>query len=236
MRYMTLLELLDEVRVEARLSLNAAHGVQNTEPLKHRLRRIQEELYLAYDWPHLVTSQTKVVPAGGRYAEYPDKFSFEGIQSVHVRDDSSGRWLPVDLGITIADLNLHDSDADDRSFPPSKWQNYLSLAGEAVNTNMFEIWPIPDREATFRFAGRRALFPLVEDTDRTTLDGPLIALHAAVEILASQKAEDASLKLEKARERMRLIKMRQRAEKSGSINLAGQPARARLRPGLDYIP
>lgn len=234
MRYMSLTEMLDELRVEARISQNVAHGVQTLDPFKQRLRRIQEELYLAYDWPHLNAVQSKTISAGQRTAAYPDKFIYEGVDTVYAKG-TDARWQALAYGVGARELNIKDSDADERDFPIRHWQNYLSPSAETISANMFEVWPIPSEDAVLRFEGRQKLFPLTADADKSSIDGPLVVLHAAAEILAAQKAEDASLKLQKAIERMRLLKLRQRGNKSRKINLAGRSSRI-LRPGLDYIP
>lgn len=235
MRTMLLSEMLDELRAEARISQNAAHAVQMTDPHKKLLRRVQEELYLAYDWPGLKVTQSVAVPAGTRYSAYPDKITFEGIEQVYARDGSTVIRL-LTYGIGIDEFNAFDSDQDERSFPVRRWQNYLSLDAEQLAQNMFEIWPVPDRDVTIVFRGKRALFPLVEANHTSTLDGPLIVLNAAAEILAAQKAEDASLKLQRAKDRLGLLKLRQVSGDNRPFNLAGTPSRPTPRPGIDYIP
>lgn len=235
MRYMQLSEMLSDLRLEARLSPNVAHGVQLAQAHMQLLRRIQEDLWLTYDWPHLKTTQTQPVTAGQRYATYPDRFTFEGIVGVSAKD-LADEWSPLVYGIGPDELNFKDSDADEQDYPVRKWQNYLASAGETINSNMFEVWPIPNADTTLRFHGKRALFPLTEAAHVSTIDGPLIVLHAAVEILAAQKSEDAQVKLQKAQDRLRFLKMRQTNGSNRPINLAGKPNRSRPRPGIDYIP
>lgn len=236
MRYLTLSELLDEFRGEAGISLNVAHGVTMVTPHKALLRRIQEELYLAYHWPHLATNATVDVAPGERYHEYPDAFVFEGITGAAQKSEGSNSWRTLGYGIGPDQLNRVDSDAGETRTPIERWQNYLSPAAENLNTNMFEVWPVPDAPATVRFTGRRKLFPLIADGDRTTIDGPLIALHAAAEVLARGKAEDAALKLQKAVERRHLLGLRQSAPDTRRANMAGRSSNATgLRRGIDYI-
>lgn len=232
MRYMTLTEMLDELRAEARISQNVAHGVHLADAHSKRLRRVQEELYLAYDWPHLNTRADKAVGTNVRFAEYPALFTFEGITHAEVREDE--RWCRLTYGIEAEHYNTHDEG--EQAYPIRRWQNYLSPDAETINSNMFEVWPTPDRDVTFRFHGRRKLFPLTEGAHKSSIDGPLIVLHAAAEILAAQKGEDASLKLQKAQDRQRLLKLRQKSHGSRPMNLAGRSNQSRLRPGLDYIP
>lgn len=236
MRLSTLSEMLTMLRSEARLSVNPAHGAHLTDGHIALLRRVQEELYDAYEWPLLQVAATVTVAAGARYGTYPDTMAFEGVTGAFSRD-ASGDWRPLGYGIGAGELNTYDSDAGETSDVILRWQHYLSPAAETPNQNMFEVWPIPDSDQSVRFAGKRALLPLVNpDTDTSTLDAPLIVLHAAAEILAGQKAEDAGLKLQKAQARLDLIRRRQATPGRGSVNMAATSRRAPLRPGIDYIP
>lgn len=238
MRYMSLTELLDLLRVEARLSANVAHGVQMNDKHKALLARVQEDLYINHDWPALKTAQVVAIASSQRYAAYPENMVFEGIERAYAKDAAS-KWGPkLTYGIGIDQLNLHDSDASERGYPVQRWQNYLSPSAETMSSGMFEIWPVPDRAISLRFEGLRKLYPLTDPDHETTIDGPLVALYAAVEILAADKAEDASLKLQKAQERKRLLRIRQANADDRPINMArpGAGSMSRLRPGIDYIP
>lgn len=234
MRFQTLAQMLADLRAEAGISQNVAHGVTAVEPHKALLRRVQEELYLAYDWPHLQTSTILELDAGTRYKAYPDTFLFDGIESAWTKD-TSGRWVPLGYGINPGDFNTYDSEDDERAFPIRKWQNYMQAEGDTAN-NMFEVWPIPDTDTVVKFAGKRSIFPLDEDDKTSTLDGPVIVLHAAAELLARHKADDAGLKLQRGQERLRLLKIRQRGKNARPANLAGGTTGRVLRPGLDYMP
>lgn len=235
MRLMTLDEMLDELRAEARLSQNVGHGLHTVDAHRKLLRRIQEELYDNHEWPVLKTTRTVALDAGQRYAAYPADMALPGIEYAYTRQGNS-LFVLLHYGIGVDELNTFDSDADGRDFPIRRWQNFISPSGETVNQNMFEVWPVPSRPAVVRFSGKRKLFPLIEGGDTSTLDGPLIVMHAAVEILSAQKAEDAALKLQKAQERMNSLKRRQTMADNRPLNLAGGARRFRPRPGIDYIP
>lgn len=234
MRFQTLAEMLTDLRGEAGISQNVAHGVTAIEPHKALLRRIQEELWLAFDWPHLNTSAPVTLLAGARYAAYPDTFIFDGIEDVSARG-SDGRWFGLTYGIGPAELNYMDSDADARSFPITRWQNYMQPTGDTSN-NMFEVWPIPDKDTAVRFTGKRSIFPLDTDDQTSTIDGPLIVLRAAAELLARQKSDDASVKMDAFMQRLKFLKLRQQNKTSVPGNLAGGPTRRPLRAGIDYMP
>jgi len=222
-RQMLMSELLAEFRFEARLSSDVAHGSQNDGRYRALLRRKQEELFLAFDWPQLAVVQSVAVPAGQRYTAYPSLIRHENVNEVFFKN-ASGDYDPLTYGIGITELNEVDSDADERREYVRRWQHYLSEDDSTVSGNMFELWPVPVNDTTIRFAAKRALRPLAADADRTTLDGPMIALAAAAEILAGQKAEDAPLKLQMAAQRYDLLRKRQASPNNAPINTS-MPAR-----------
>lgn len=231
---MTLTEMVAELRAETGISQNVAHGVASLEPQKALLRRVQEDLYLAHDWPHLKTEALKDVDAGTRYLELPTTFDFEGVEQVFVRD-TSGDWTPVGYGISPFDYNDYDPEADERSDPILRWQSYFQNVDD-VSTRMFEVWPLPLTDTKLLFRGRRAILPLTADDKTSTLDGPMIVLFAAAEILGRQKAEDAPIKLQRAMDRLKWLKTRQRQPDTRQANMSGGNAAPRLRPGIDYMP
>lgn len=235
MKIMQLEDMLTDLRVEARISPNVAHGAHLQAGHVALLRRTQEELYNAHDWPLLNVSLDVPVTAGDRYKTYPDGIAFEGISQAYVKG-SDGDWDLLTYGVDVAQLNHKDSAADERDDPIRRWNHYLSTLGETVHQNMFEVWPIPETDTTIRFTGKRALFPLTDAaTHSSTLDGPLIVLHAAAEILAGQKAEDAQVKMAKAQQRLEFLKRRQTGPDNRRMNMAATGQRRALRRGIDYI-
>lgn len=234
MRTMLLPEMVSMLRAEARISQNVAHGVHLDAPHKSLLRRIHEELYDAAEWPHLRMNWTKELTTGTRYGQYPEGLSLGGINHVYLKDGATLR--PLRYGIGIEEYNSIDSEEGAQSYPVRNWVSYLSPAAEEVSVDMFEVWPIPDQTVNLVFAGKRDLFPLLVDEDKSTLDGPLIVLHAAAEILAGQRSEDAQLKLQKAQARLDMLKKRQVSGDHRPLNFSSPQRGPRLRPGIDYIP
>jgi hypothetical protein len=224
MRIMSLSEMLTELRFEARISGDTSHGSHLVPQHVALLRRIQEELYDAWDWPALQQASTTVVAGGQRYAALPCPHN--GIVRVHVK--RAGQYVPLTYGIGVEQLNAFDSDEDARDDYVRNWQAYQSPQAEQPAFNMFEVWPIPRAETRLRFLAKRALAPLNDpNVDHSTLDGPLIVLHAAAEILAAQKAEDTPLKLQKATERFGNIKETQASGDTRSVSMLPRAGRAR---------
>lgn len=234
MRFMTLTEMLTELRGEIGVSQNIAHGVLSQAPQSALLRRVQEDLYLGYDWPHITTSATVTILAGGRYSAYPVAFDFPGINEVWAKSPT-GKWIELTYGIGSDQLNFVDSDSGAQAGLVSRWQNYMQPDTD-TNNNMFEVWPVPNLDTTFRFIGKRKLYDLTTGDKKSTLDGPMIVLAAAAEILAKQKSEDAGLKLQKGLDRARLLKLRQAKTNNEPINMSGgAPSGRSLRRGIDYM-
>jgi hypothetical protein len=234
-RIMQLSEMLTMLRAEARISPNVAHGTHLTPGYIAMLGRVQEEIYDAYHWPLLQSVGTVDLAPGERYSAYPEILDYAGIEGAYARSQGTN-WRPLEFGIGIDQYNRVDSDAGDRAERVERWRPYLSPQAEQVHQNMFEVWPVPSTETSIRFRGKRKLLPLNnEATDSSTVDGPLIVLHAAAEILAGQKAEDAGLKLEKAKSRFQNLKARQGAQDNRTLNLASTGGGTRLRRGIDYI-
>jgi len=154
---------------------------------------------------------------------------FDSVNKVWVRHSSV--WSPVVFGIGPDDYSLYNSEENFQSFPPLKWDY-------AADTNLLEVWPVPDQTGTLRIEGRRALAPLVNDADVCTLDSDLIILFAAAEALAERKSPRAQVAQAKAQNLLRNILRRQRSNKTEPFILGGggdsrSPA---LRVGIDYIP
>lgn len=210
MRIMSLNEMLTELRHEARLSNDVSHGSHLQDRHIALLRRVQEEVYDDFDWPMLNITATVNLGVGQRTATYPTQLALDTITRVWAKTDGDDDWRGLHYGIGVEHLNHKDSEADERDTDVLRWQHYLADGAETVNTTMFEVWPIPSTPCTLRFEGQRKLGPLVNpDTDSSTIDGPSVVLHAAAEILAGAKAEDAQFKLQKAQARIQRIRQAQ---------------------------
>jgi len=205
-RNQTLLKVLNDVRAEARLSLDPAHNVQTRDSHIIMIQREQRRLWEDFAWPHLRVHRFIPVQAGQRFYDTdaakmedgsdpaPQK-PIDRIEKIEIKSD--GQWLPMEPDIRAEHYAAHDSALDERAWPPRRWRIY---EGEDL-----EIWPIPDTNADatdqygyLRITGIRALRPLVDDSDRADLDDQLLALYVGGALLAAAGAKDAGLKLEAA--------------------------------------
>ena len=194
-RKQTLLKLLDDLRAEARLSLDPAHNRQARPVQVKLLQRVQERLWEDFTWPHMRVERQMPIASGQRYYEPPTDMRIDRIEKIEFYTD--GGWRLIEPGIDAGCYSAWNSDLDERSWPPRRWQIYED---ETV-----EIWPISDTNATeatregyLKFTGIRNLNQLVDDGDRADLDDRLIVLYAAAEMLAAGGAKDAQLKLDQA--------------------------------------
>lgn len=194
-RKQTMLKLLNDLRAEARLSLDPAHNRQARPAQVLLLQRVQERLWEDFTWPHMRVERQMAAAAGQRYYAPPTDMRIDRIEKIEVFSD--GCWRELEPGIDAHNLSAWNSDLDERNWPPRRWQIYED---ETV-----EIWPIADtngdattREGYLKFTGIRNLNPLVDDGDRADLDDRLIVLYAAAEMLAAGGAKDAQLKLDQA--------------------------------------
>lgn len=205
-RNKTLLKLLNDVRAEARLSLDPAHNVQTRDSHINMIQREQERLWEDFAWPHLRVHRYIPLNAGQRYydtdaalteelTDPEQQIPIDRIEYIEVKSD--GQWLPMETDIRAEHYAAHDSMLDERAWPPRRWR---------ISENEdLEIWPVPDSNGDpsdlygyLRITGIRSLRPLVNDNDRADLDDRLLVLYCAGAILAASGAKDANLKLEAA--------------------------------------
>lgn len=236
-------DLVTMLRAEVGHSTNVAHGVNDYTTLTYILNRTQDELYETYSWPMLNVDRDIDIQVGQRYYPYDPDLPFEAVERV---------WLvwttlynEVAYGITPEDFRLWNSDIGFTSWPIRKWRHH-------PDDNTFEVWPIPDQApmqegpggttlpARLRMRGAKFVQPMLQDSDPLTLPYRPVLLFAAGEVLAREKAADAQLKLEKGKEWLRRMKVRQGAHKRRPFVIGGGGDRVSSnyvgRIGLDYIP
>lgn len=206
-RGVTLESILADVRFEAKMSSSAALNVQDRDRQIHLIQREQQRLWEEVDWPHLRVERFIPLQAGQRFydpaalqneaGDVKGDLSLDRIVSIDVKD--GGEWQRLCGGISPLNYEEYDSPLDERASPARAWRIY--------EDEQIEIWPIPDVDASdeqegyLRFTGVRNLRPLVDMDDRSDLDGQMIALFVAGQILAGQQAAEAQLTLEAAQKK-----------------------------------
>lgn len=219
-------EMVVDLRAEAGHSLVLGQGTNMEDTLKYYLRRTQREIYAAFDWPQFMAYETVAVTAGSRLLPGFTNISDEQINTLWTRSGSA--WLPVLFGIDPADFSDFDPDSNVQSAPIQRYRY------DPLNAAL-EIWPIPSLDTSVMGLGQIKLPPLVADGDKSLLDGQLIVMFAAANVLARQKDEDASLLLNKAQQYLVALQKQNGSQKRIAQSMAGGTGGRRPRAGLDYI-
>jgi hypothetical protein len=227
----TLGDLVNQLRIAAKLDPNPALSINLVPSMKRELAYTQERLYDEFDWPHLKITRDKELQAGERHYDVPDDMNLERIIAVDVR--WGGRWLPVERGIGLDQYNQHDSDADIRVDPVLRWDVKDTGTGAQI-----EIWPVPltdydaeSKDGALRFTGIRQLNQLVANSDRADLDDQMVVKYVAASMLASRKDADAQVKLAEARSRKKTLQGRITKTRRNSFGLGTGRGDCASRPG-----
>lgn len=202
----TLNELVEMVRDECKLSTNSSRGTDHRNYIVRLIRRYYEQLYDEHDWAFLKITREdagKDIEAGQRYYDFPAELNLERAHTLWMKWGE--QWIPLEYGITPADYSAQDSDADERSDPAMKWQVY----GE----NQFEIWPLPasDIAGGLRFEGIKKMTQLIDNEHRCDIDGMLVSLFVAAEILGGNKDTETASSKKQAAAQDRFLAMKARA-------------------------
>lgn len=191
------------VRSHAKLSNNAGMNTSIDQMMVDTINTIQDTLWLGYDWSAKWTKHSKALAATQRYYDFPTTLRHDFVTKVQVRwADNSYR--DVFFGIDGSEYNSVDSEAsgDNTRDYVQKWDYYVDPASK---TPQFEVWPVPvSNDQTLYFWGMTKLTTLVADSDRSELNGTLIALFAAASILG----KDGKTKLGEANTYLSMLRKR----------------------------
>lgn len=176
-RGVSLSSLLDSLRAELSTVTQVNMTVQNKPILVRALQRAQNNLVVApgFTWPHMKARRYKNVSAGQRYYDIPADLDYDSIDKVQSLWNTI--WSkPLDRGIGMAQYNIHNSDNDQRADPIRRW-DIIDQSGTA----QIEAWPLPVSNVTqgLLISGRRALKPLLLDSDVCDLDSEVLLMYAA---------------------------------------------------------
>ena len=125
----TLTEIVEVVRLEARLSTNTSRGIDHGDHIRQLIRTAHEALAEEFDWPHLRLRRGdsfKTLAAGQRYYDFPTNLNVQKIEAAWVQ--WGAQWSPLHYGITPQHYSALDSDSDARSDPVQVWEWYSADA------------------------------------------------------------------------------------------------------------
>jgi hypothetical protein len=237
-------ELRYELLAETFQSLSPAQTTSSTPFYNYQLDRVQREQWNTIEWPHLTIYKDVPMVQGQRYYDYPPQLPFDSI--FRIWWPQGVNWVPLDYGINPQTYAAMGGEFI-QAWPPRRWRNcalYDEINNVTNPASQFEVWPIPPGQPfSLRLEGNAPLNNLVEDTDVCVIDATLIVLFAAAEILATQRSEGASIKLQKANGYRRMLIARLGAQQRNMKSLSKDGGNMgpiydgrRLTPYLDFIP
>lgn len=207
--------------LKAELGYNLTSGVATADDqqLYRLIDSEQKRLAGDYDWPFLdkyadvsatVATQNLTFPTSSVVLERP----------LRVERKFNTLWQEIDHGITDEEYNVIDSSLGRQMDPIQKWR--LNSDGTT-----FEVWPIPATAQTVRFHGQRPLTSLLttgayDPTKTLDLDDILIVLFVAANRLARTKQADGALMLQRAENRLQMLRASGPAVQERTIILGGR--------------
>jgi hypothetical protein len=231
MRGVKLEDLIRNLRAEIGHSTNTALGTNSRDALAQALRRTQDRLWEEYDWAHMKADRDIPLVAGTRYYSVPNDLPYERIIKVAVRDGTL--WRQLGHGIGQDHYSHIDSDTNEQAWPVTRWDVAEDTALDPTDIGVIEVWPIPDQNGDentmhgiLRITGVRKMRPLIEESDKCDLDGTLLVLNVAAEMLARQNQADAQIKMQQAQQLLsRLFNQNSNKKKVFSFLCPGEPER-----------
>lgn len=179
--------LVQNLKTVLEQTTSSAIGTDDMPALKYALKSTQEMLWQKFAWPHMRLIASITLSAGQRYYDVPSTTNFDRL--IEAAHNYSGRPLPLERGITFDQYAAFNSDDDERSDPPRR---YDLVRVEAAKPQL-ELWPIPATDGTkVFFRSQRNLRALTADTDVCDLDDNLIIMGAAVRRLLNNKSPSAN--------------------------------------------
>jgi hypothetical protein len=219
---MTLDEIHGLVRSHAKMSQSAGLNVQTRQAITDEINSTQKALYSAHDWDMLWTEHPKALQAGLRFYDYPTTLRWDQIREASVLWAASSN-LPLAYGIGINEYNAIDSRIDVRQDPAQRWMHRAHESGAP----QFEVWPIPaSNDQVLTFTGMQKCTRLVSATDRSVLDGDMLAMYVAAARLGGAASASGRSKLAEAQALLKSL-LRTKTKSTGGFvgKLGGGPHR-----------
>lgn len=202
-RGQTLTSTLSLLKAELGYNLTASVATADDQQLYRLIDSEQKRLAADFDWTFLdkYVDVTATVGSGSLTLALPTTIVFE--RPVRVERKFNTLWQDIDHGISDCEYNVSDSAAGARNDPIQKWR---------MNSDgTFEVWPLPATQQTVRFHGQRVLNTLLtagsyDGTKTLDLDDLLVIYYVAAKRLARTKQADATVMLQMAEDRLRMLR------------------------------
>lgn len=216
-------ELINMLRAELGQSLQRSTGLNTVEAQKYALKNTYQWLWDSFDWRFLKVYRDETLRQGERVYSFANDMDFEGVERAWCR--SGADWLPVTFGIDPEQQNADGEEGE------------TVLRWDTCDDNQYEVWPVPSRAGTLRMYGMRKYQPLIKEEDKCLLDDLAVVFWTVARLAPKAKAAGGQLYVDIAKDRLRRMKAKTRANKSRPFVMGGEdggtPA---LRPGIDYMP
>lgn len=186
-RGQTLGQLMTAVRAEARMTTNAAAGLNSNENIRQVVARIYENLWDQTDWPHLEATFEIQLQAGQSLYGIP-----AGVRSERLSEKAGYAYYPGDARrypVRAKDIGWVEYNELEPSIPTQRLDpmRFWCIRPD----DMIEVWPVPatgwpTTQNSLFLRGIRNVEPLVDDADICELDGRLVSLFAAAELMGDK--------------------------------------------------
>lgn len=200
----TLATALSLLKAELGYSLTANVATADDQIMYRQIDSEQKRLASDFDWPFLDKYADVAAPVGTRNLNFPGA-SVVLERPLRVERKFNTLWQEIEHGIEDCDYNVSDSDLGRQMDPIRKWR--LNSDGST-----FEVWPIPGVAQTIRFHGQRPITSLLtasayDPTKTLDLDDVLVVLFVAANRLSRTKQQDAALMLQRAQNRLQMLRV-----------------------------
>ncbi|WP_273430483.1 hypothetical protein [Chitinibacter tainanensis] len=192
----TLGEVRSELQTRLGFGMSGSAGIVNSPIIDSFIRAAQDALYEECEWAEL---QRAVEFTGGTEQvlfDYPADCNVEKVRLFAVKDN--GQYYPLAQGISLGTRNAAGAILQ-RPFC------YMKAA-------QLEVFPIPDRQYTYRIEYTAALAPLVSDNDRLSINSRMVFLSALVKAKYHYRQPDAQVYEQELQKHIQRIKAGQRTK------------------------
>jgi hypothetical protein len=198
------------VRAEVGQTTNAGVATQGDTGIGQMLQSKQYLLSTIRDWPFMDHRWDVVLIPGSRYVNFPTADNRGTAASINTERPFQVTvlfqqlFIDVDYGIGPEQFNIRNSDLNEAEDPIQRW-DFATNIGETVNSDQFEVWPIPVTQQTLRFDAQRQPHTLVNGTDKAEFDDMLMVYMVAAELLMRYESPEAQAKQVLANQRLNYL-------------------------------
>ena len=138
-RFQQLQELITKVRLDLGEDPEVSRGRFTDTMLKRELNKVQNVLWLSYEWPFKFREWAVPLTKGERFYELPDEVEMEGIEDLRVK---SGNCIySIEFSFRNAVWSALDPNDGETSSYPLVWR--LHEPDEGRTRSLIELWPTP---------------------------------------------------------------------------------------------